>query len=232
MSIAFNGTSSRIAFPLAAFNDERTVPRSVSAMVYFSGAKSGTIKGYSVVSSKKTTGTIAGFEIGLLWTGTILAPNNKLLCYIQIDNNFVANNRISHIGATDLLASTWYTFTATYDGSSTAAGTKLYINGVQETPTVTVNALSASIISDAAANIGARNSAAEWFNGRIANVGIWNVELTAAEVASLAKGVAVDHVRPQSLVLATPMIRDVTDKKGGALTATNTTVADHPRIYL
>ena len=70
-------------------------------------------------------------------------------------------------------------------------------------------------------------------NGLIAEVGIWNAALTAEEVASLAKGMTCYKVRPQSLVFYAPLVRDLTDQKGG-LTITNNggaTVANHPRIY-
>jgi hypothetical protein len=67
----------------------------------------------------------------------------------------------------------------------------------------------------------------------IAEVGIWNAALTAAEVASLAKGMTCDKVRPQSLVFYAPLVRDLQDVRGG-LTITNNntaTVAVHPRVY-
>jgi len=69
--------------------------------------------------------------------------------------------------------------------------------------------------------------------GQIAEVGIWNAALTAAEIASLAKGMTCDKVRPQSLVFYAPLVRDLIDQKGG-LTITNNnaaTVADQPRVY-
>jgi hypothetical protein len=72
-----------------------------------------------------------------------------------------------------------------------------------------------------------------FMDGQIAEVGIWNVALTAAEVASLAKGMTCDKVRPQSLVFYAPLVRDLVDQKGG-LTITNNngaTVANHPRVY-
>ena len=73
----------------------------------------------------------------------------------------------------------------------------------------------------------------EYFNGQIAEVGIWNVGLDVAEIQSLAKGVACDKVRPQSLRFYAPLIRDLQDERGGlTLTNTNTaTVANHPRVY-
>jgi hypothetical protein len=72
-----------------------------------------------------------------------------------------------------------------------------------------------------------------YFPGLIAEVGIWNAALTAAEIASLAKGMTCDKVRPQSLVFYAPLVRDLQDVRGG-LTITNNnaaTVATHPRVY-
>lgn len=70
-------------------------------------------------------------------------------------------------------------------------------------------------------------------NGLIAEVGIWNAALTDAEIASLAKGMTCDKIRPQSLVFYAPLVRDLIDCKGG-LTITNNnaaTVANHTRVY-
>jgi hypothetical protein len=72
-----------------------------------------------------------------------------------------------------------------------------------------------------------------FLDGRLAEVGIWNAALTAQEVASLAKGMTCDKVRPQSLVFYAPLVRDLIDQKGG-LTITNNngaTVNQHPRVY-
>jgi hypothetical protein len=76
-------------------------------------------------------------------------------------------------------------------------------------------------------------TASYYANGQIAEVGIWNVALTAAEIASLAKGMTCDKVRPQSLVFYAPLIRDLQDTKGGLIITpvNNPTVATHPRIY-
>ncbi len=83
--------------------------------------------------------------------------------------------------------------------------------------------------------VGARRSTtiALHYTGRIADAAIWNVALTADEIASLADGMTCDKVRPQSLVFYAPLIRTLQDLKSG-LTITNNntaTVADHPRVY-
>ncbi len=61
---------------------------------------------------------------------------------------------------------------------------------------------------------------------------MWQATLTAEEIASLAKGMTCDKIRPQSLVYYTPLIRDIQDlARGMALTNTDSTVANHPRVY-
>jgi hypothetical protein len=89
--------------------------------------------------------------------------------------------------------------------------------------------------SAAQVGISARHNGTSWglgVDGKIAEVGIWNAALAADEIASLARGMTCDKVRPQSLVYYTPLIRDIQDlARGMTLTNTNSTVADHPRIY-
>jgi hypothetical protein len=72
-----------------------------------------------------------------------------------------------------------------------------------------------------------------YHDGLIAEVGIWNVALTAAEIAALAKGVTCDKVRPQSLKFYAPLIRNLQDVRGGVTITNNNgaTVANHPRVY-
>ena len=83
--------------------------------------------------------------------------------------------------------------------------------------------------------IGARYNTVigSYFHGDMAEVGIWNAALTAAEIASLAKGMTCDKIRPQSLVFYAPLVRDLIDQKGGrAITNNNSAaVANHPRVY-
>jgi len=107
-----------------------------------------------------------------------------------------------------------------------------YLNGNPST-TDTTNIVPSDI---AQIKIGARKTTGSvdlLNNGLIADVGIWNVALTVAEIVSLRKGMACDKVRPQSLVFYAPLARDLIDVRGGrAITNNNTaTVANHTRIY-
>jgi hypothetical protein len=88
-----------------------------------------------------------------------------------------------------------------------------------------------SVLKIGALNLSGTN--VSFFNGSVAEVGIWNASLTDAEIESLAKGMTCDKIRPQNLVFYAPLVRDLIDQKGGlALTDNNgATVANHPRVY-
>lgn len=70
----------------------------------------------------------------------------------------------------------------------------------------------------------------EPMNGSMAEFAAWNVTLTTAEFRALAMGYSPLFIRPASLISYCPLIRDVVDKKTGVLTATGTSVVDHPIV--
>lgn len=72
-----------------------------------------------------------------------------------------------------------------------------------------------------------------FFDGDIAEVAIWSAALTQAEITSLAKGFCPRRVRPQSLVLYSPLLRNLQDvRQARSLTNNNSaSVSDHPRVY-
>ena len=71
-----------------------------------------------------------------------------------------------------------------------------------------------------------------FFNGRLAEVAIWNTALNDDEVLSLAKGFAPYYVRPMNLRFYNRCIQRSRDLYGNRnLTQVNITNFDHPRIY-
>jgi hypothetical protein len=124
-------------------------------------------------------------------------------------------------------ANTWTHATGVWSGLNSRTA---YINGGNSATNSNIQGAAILTRSQIGANaIVATNR----MNGLIAEVGIWNAALTAEEIASLAKGMTCDKVRPQSLVFYAPLVRDLIDQKGG-LTITNNngaTVAQHPRVY-
>jgi hypothetical protein len=121
----------------------------------------------------------------------------------------------------------WVHFAGTIQSN---ADRKLYVRGILEASTTGTDSVATPYQTF---TVGSRVGPAGYADADIAEVGIWNAALTAEEVASLAKGMTCDKVRPQSLVYYAPLVRDLIDAKGG-LTITNNntaTVANHPRVY-
>lgn len=109
----------------------------------------------------------------------------------------------------------------------------VYVNGTlagSDTTARTPNAASINSIY-----IGAEPDGSPTFDGKMAHPAIWNVALTATEIAMLAAGVSPLAVRPQSLVFYVPhMGRDTSDIDiigGRVLTNSGTTSdASEPRL--
>lgn len=167
----------------------------------------------NIVAIEQSSGSNR-FAISVSNTGRAQAQSQTIV--VQSSNTFSTNN--------------WNHFCGIYDDAIIKRS--IWLNGIGNiTTTSTENTSGKNRI-----NIGARTSAGAvgaYFDGRIAEVGIWNTALTAAEITSLAKGMTCDKVRPQSLVFYAPIVRDLIDQKG-SLTITNNngaTVAAHPRVY-
>jgi hypothetical protein len=64
-----------------------------------------------------------------------------------------------------------------------------------------------------------------------ADFAIWNAHLTADEVAAYARGGSPTIIKPASLVMHTPLVRDVKNlKEPFAGSVTGTSVSAHPRV--
>lgn len=84
----------------------------------------------------------------------------------------------------DLKGGGWHHVFATYDGSSKAAGIKIYIDGKEQPWNIEQNGLTETIKTDKTLYIGSRNPGSR-LKAEIDDVRIFNRTLTAAEVASL-----------------------------------------------
>jgi hypothetical protein len=139
------------------------------------------------------------------------------------------NQNAPALSTSSFSTGTWTHAGAVYTSTSSRS---VYFNGVNEA-TNTTSIVPSSITRIQIGRQQFNNATFSFLDGRIAEVGIWDAALTAAEIASLAKGMTPDKVRPQSLVFYAPLVRDLNDQKGG-LTITNNnaaTVANHPRVY-
>jgi hypothetical protein len=103
---------------------------------------------------------------------------------------------------TALPVGTWQRVTVTYDGSSKAAGLRIYLDGREAKTTVVRDTLHAKP-RDNALEIGSRSRDAGFRNGSLDEMQLWRQALTAAEVAvlhgldasSLSAPVLAEHAR-------------------------------------
>ena len=170
-------------------------------------------------SLAKSTGN-GGFRLNV--TGTTMLAQ-------RVDDSGTPNASSSTTVANTV--GTWYHATAVFLGSG--QNVTGYINGVAGTPaTNTGSTLSSIDRLVVGTRLASGGSPGLYFDGDIAEVGVWSVALNADEIAGLAKGFPCRLARPSSLQFYSRLIRNAMDIRGGiALTNTNgATVSDHPRI--
>lgn len=124
------------------------------------------------------SGALPGYEMVISSAGNF---------YVRIIHDNSANQSV-YVSAngTNLQDSKWHMLGASYDGSSTAAGVTLYIDGVAQTPTVIQDTLTASSVSTGPFMVGNQTSFlnAEWFPGILGGFQLSNVARNAAYFSS------------------------------------------------
>jgi hypothetical protein len=100
--------------------------------------------------------------------------NSKIGLFLKHASS--APNQILSNGNTIITAGQWYHLAATYDGSNTLAGIKLYVNGISEVVTGTPNSVTGTFQNTEPLLLG------QITNGNLASARMWNTELSAAEI--------------------------------------------------
>jgi hypothetical protein len=183
---------------------------------------------YQLLNKQQNSGNATGWNLAYVHNISRLGANN----WLSINKRNSGTNNSESIGDFTVPSATW-THMAVSTISANASDSKLYGNGSLLSTLVFANTLTSAITNAVVPQINGRNGANNLNSFQAAEVGIWNAALTAAEIASLAKGMTCHKVRPQSLVFYAPLVRDLIDQRGG-LTITNNngaTAANHPRVY-
>jgi hypothetical protein len=153
----------------ASIDLERTDAFSIYAWV-----KPATSKNQSIVAKRDSAANAyRGYEFWLRSDNKlsmILNGNSGNLIYVH-SNETVTNGDQNFV-------------VMTYDGSSTAAGVKLYIDGVLQSNTINNNNLSTTIVNNIPLRIGTREQGDLDFDGSIDNVILYDDVRTDEEIAS------------------------------------------------
>jgi hypothetical protein len=211
MAYNFNGTNQFLSLPSAVVND---VPLTMAC--WFNAANITSAPALICVNNSASTSRIVLVARGDLAGDPIRFQINGL-ANADTTSGFTANTWMHACGV-----------------ASSSILRTVYLNGgSSQTNTSSQDLTGLNQASIGAQRLSGFPNGTSFMSGLIAEVGIWNAALTAEEVASLAKGMTCDKVRPQSLVFYAPLVRELIDQKGGLVITNNNaaTVANHPRVY-
>ena len=123
-----------------------------------------------------------------------------------VSNACPADHAIAIHGTTHLNDGQWHHVAMTYDGSSSAAGLKLYVDGALETTLVEQDNLgTASILNSVPFTIGSRENGGVPFNGDIDEVEVFNRALSAAEIQAIFNAGSAGQCKPPLVIQPTSL---------------------------
>jgi hypothetical protein len=208
MAYDFNGTTGYFTAPIPSISD----PCSISAWVF-----ADSFTGFPNIVALNVN-LIERFTLTLDESGTVLA--------ISVDTTTVQDIASS---TADLTVSTWGHAGAVFASNTSRSA---YANGGNKGTTTTSITVGALTLATLGALTFSGGSVANYLDGKIAEVGVWNVALTDDEMASLGKRYSPRLIRPASLVFYAPLIRNLQDVRGAATISTfgTTAVATHSPV--
>lgn len=171
----FNGSSSNVSMGnVSALNFERTDSFSYSAWY------KGTATDGAIFSKMDTSTGYRGFDLFVTSTG---------YAKVHIISTW-SSNAVAIIGNTYTINdNSWHHIVGTYDGSSSASGIKIYVDGnLESSPTIDVDALSSTIQNSVSVRIGSRSNGSSAYNyttGYIDQVAVWNSSLSEEQILEL-----------------------------------------------
>ncbi|SDD83280.1 Planctomycete cytochrome C [Mucilaginibacter pineti] len=117
------------------------------------------------------------------------------------------SNAITRVSIDDVPRDKWIQLTATYDGSSKAAGFKLYMDGTEMRMETTMDALTKDILFNGGGpglQIGAWWRGRGFKDGKVDDITVYNRTLTPFEVKTLAQKAAWSQIAVKAKALLSP----------------------------
>ncbi len=169
----FNGTTQYInAGNVSSMNFDRTNTFSISNWI-----KTSNVSTNPVIIAKAGGGpAYQGWDLQLTSSGYII---------VGLTSNYATTNLISEQSTVTVNDGKWHHIVETYDGSSKAAGMKIYLDNKLLAMTVIHDSLTSSITTSYNIEIGATYGAGAVFNGSIDEMRVYNRVLSSTDVQNL-----------------------------------------------
>ena len=192
--LVYTGASSLYVSLGNVLGFERTDTRSISFWAKWSSATS-----MQFVAKTDAATTYRGFQVNTNNTGHVefyLFNDFGGTNFLGIQTNSAFNNGV------------WHHICVTYDGSSTVAGSKIYVDGAVQVVTTVSNTLSATIITTAELEFAGRATSIshQYLTGSMDEVSIYDSTLSAAQVTALYNGKAPTNLLKTSTVSASGLL--------------------------
>ncbi|KKQ98362.1 MAG: BNR repeat-containing glycosyl hydrolase [Candidatus Woesebacteria bacterium GW2011_GWB1_39_12] len=170
-SITFDGVNERLTSnSTSPFNFERTDTFSFSFWIKL-GATSGTDQ----MLMARNNGSNIGWRVGINPDRTIQ------FLFLGGGGNTLYRNSTSTVSV-----GVWKNVIVTYSGSSSITGAKMYFDGTESGYTNVVDTLAAStVLAGVSTKIGVNSDSANYFNGKLDEISIWNKNLDASDISSI-----------------------------------------------
>lgn len=205
MAYSFNGTSDVVSLPSVPVSN---VPLSMS--VWFNPTASSSIQALLVVGIDA-----ARYQIR---TGSAAGASSNI-CAQAVD----LGSSPSAVSSNTFTAGAW-NFAGAVFASHTLRTVNL--NGTAVTSTASDSVATATTKTSVGASFVLPGPVpAGFYAGKIAEAGVWNVALTADEMAALSQGVSPRLIRPSALVFYAPLAGSPVNLPGGVLTVTGAAVS-------
>lgn len=208
MAYDWDGTDDYMEAPLGANYD---VPKTLACWF---NSDSTNVNRHLVGLYAGTVGTLEAPSLALRITSTAL---------VQARSDNTGGSNASSTTATYSL-NTWHHGAAVFASSSSRTA---YLDGVAGTENTTTRATGGALDN---LILGSNSGATLDYNGRLAEIAVWDVALDAAEIAALAKGFRPSLIRPHKLLWYLPLVREIQEVRSGlAITSSGPIVAVHTR---
>jgi hypothetical protein len=180
-SFAGTGVFTGSAGLQTALNFERTNAFSIEAWVKPSVGRGSGVQTQVILDHRSSGSSNQGYILFMAWN----SGSSQTRIQFQLNNNISggANSLAMETTSIDMANGTVYHVVFTYDGSSTPAGCKVYVNGVSQTLATDFNTLSASIQTSQVPLIGnvTGGGSLPW-QGTLQELAVYNAALTAQQV--------------------------------------------------
>jgi hypothetical protein len=178
----YNGTTST-AIPASATSTSFDGTQAFSSCAWFN-LTSLTFPGSNLamlMSNLSAATGNPGWRMGIFGTGA--SPVGALDVYLA---NNVSTNVIHVTGSTNLVAAATLTLACmTYDGSKTAAGVAIYVNGTAQAVTINANTLTGSTATASPLYLGSQFNGQSAFYGALGRIRVYNRKLSSGEISAM-----------------------------------------------